>query len=282
MKKIRCAIIILTLTALLCSCTVSPAESGETNQITEAVQTTEAASSSDTAGESPSVSKKGFVKDGQFVNYIENGQIKTIQGIDVSEFNTDVDFEAVKNAGIDFVMVRLGGRGYGENGAMYKDENALDNIKAAKEAGLKVGGYFFSQATTPLEAAEEAEFAINLLNGESLDMPVAFDWETVENDEARTDGLSDEALTDCAAAFCSAINESGKYISVIYAKLEVFSRYNKEKLKGCDFWYSEYADAPSVYGGYTMWQYSETAEISGVGTTDLNLCFYEEKNYEQN
>lgn len=208
-------------------------------------------------------------------SYLENVEFK---GIDISEYSGEIDFEKVKEDGINFVMVRLGGRGYGEEGSLYYDEKALEYIQDAKEAGLKAGGYFFSQAVNEQEAAEEADYAIEVLSGETLDYPIAIDWEEIEDDKARTDNLSDAVLTECAKAFCDRINEKG-YKAIIYAKENVFKRYNHTKLSEYDFWYAEYKDTPSVTEGYTMWQYSETGTVKGIeGTTDLNICY---KNYEK-
>lgn len=276
-KSILCISLILILAVFLCSCGKNQQFSSEPSvttlpQETQAHSTFES-SNTETSSVDESFKEENFVKDGQFINYVENGQKKTIQGIDVSEYNTDIDFQTVKNEGIDFVMVRLGGRGYGDSGALYPDKKALEYIESAKSAGLKVGGYFFSQAINEREAEEEAEYVISLLEDLTLDMPIGFDWETIKDDTARTDNLDNQSLTDCAAAFCRKINATGKYSSIIYAKADVLSRYNKKDLADCDFWLSEYADKPSVLEGYSMWQYSETAEINGVGTTDLNLCF---------
>lgn len=275
MKKIL-LFLILALSVFLCSCGNTQTSSEETTQsVTETSETETTAPepvNSTATAVSTALVKDNFVKDGQFINYAENGQIKTVQGIDVSEFNEEIDFQDVKDAGIDFVMVRLGGRGYGDAGTLYGDAKALEHIANAKKAGLKVGGYFFSQAVTPEEAEQEAEYAVNALNGETLDMPIAFDWEEIQEDTARTDNLDNNILTECAKAFCDSISDMG-YSSMIYAKAEVFARYNTEILSDYDFWFAEYRDVPSVLKGYTMWQYSESAVIDGIGTTDLNMYF---------
>ena len=114
--------------------------------------------------------------------YTDNGRITyaddsyhVMTGIDVSVFQDNIDWNAVAADGIDYVMLRIGGRGYGE-GALYEDTNFPQNFNGAKNAGLKVGVYFFSQAITVEEATEEASFVLQLLNGAQLDFPVAFDW----------------------------------------------------------------------------------------------------------
>lgn len=215
-----------------------------------------------------------FYQEDGFIQYYENGVCMTVQGIDVSAYNGDIDWQKVKNSGIDFVMIRLGGRGYGESGVLYTDEQALENIQNAKAAGLKTGAYFFSQAVTPDEAKEEADYCMELLEDISLEMPLAYDWEEIKEDSARTDTLSDETLTLCAETFCKQV-KSGGYTPLIYAKTEnVYHRYDRQKLSVYDFWIAEYACPPSVLEGYSMWQYSESAVIDGVsGNVDLNLYF---------
>ena len=98
---------------------------------------------------------------------------------------------------------------YYGNGELYTDDNFIKNIEGAKAAGLRVGAYFFSQAITADEAKAEAKFVLDLLDGRELDLPVFFDWERISGDDARTDGLDNETLTDCAVAFCETIKAAG-------------------------------------------------------------------------
>lgn len=292
MKRILCCI--TTLCILLCSVFLSSCGNNSSIQNTTEQpstsktqgnlensnskaesKTTSSQMSSDTSANSitGSLLAENFVKDGQFIKYTQNGENIGLQGIDVSDYNGEINWQLVKEDGIDFAIIRLGGRGYGDSGVLYKDESALSYIKGAKSAGLKVGGYIFSQAISEEEAKQEADYAVSVLNGESLDFPIAFDWETIEEDTARTDFLDNDTLTKCAKAFCEEITAKG-YKPIIYAKPEVFSRYNKTELTERDFWYAEYADVPTELQGFSMWQYSETAVINGIdGTTDLNLCF---------
>lgn len=86
-----------------------------------------------------------------------------MEGIDISSYSGTIDWDKVKKSGVDFVMVRIGGRGYGSDGKMYSDDSALSYIKGAKAAGLKVGVYFFSQAVNNDEAIEEADYIKTLL-----------------------------------------------------------------------------------------------------------------------
>ena len=129
--------------------------------------------------------------------------VDTRTGIDVSVYQGDIDWEAVKADGIDYAIIRLGFRGYGSTGSMNLDENFIANIEGATAAGLDVGVYFFSQAITPEEAREEAEFVLHYLEGYELTYPVVFDWEVIGKTTARTYGLDTRTLCESANAFWS-------------------------------------------------------------------------------
>lgn len=211
--------------------------------------------------------------------YYEDGVLASYAGIDISSYNGYIDFDAVKNFGIDFVIVRLGGRGYGQEGVIYEDDMALYNLKEAKKAGLMVGAYFFSQAITAEEAKEEADYCLDLLDGFYLDYPLVFDWETIDSAEnPRTENISPETLTECAKTFCDTVNEAG-YIPCLYTdSKKAYMKFDLSKLKGVDIWYAFYNDEPDMYYNYMMWQYSCTGEVDGIdGDVDLNICF---KNYK--
>lgn len=210
-------------------------------------------------------------------SYYVDGNIASCTGIDLSEYQGSVDFEALKQSGIDYVMLRIGGRYYSEKGEMYTDSLFDEYYKGAKAAGLEVGAYFFSQAINIEEAQSEAEYIINALSGYDLDYPVAFDWETIEDDKARTDVVTGEILTDCAIEFCNTLNEAG-YNTIIYSNTSLmYYMYDLERLKEYEFWVADYADYPSMYYHFTMWQYTPNGVINGIeGPVDLNICF---KNY---
>ncbi len=215
-------------------------------------------------------------EDGLKSYYVDN-ELCSYKGVDVSAINGDIDWNEVKAAGIEFAMIRLGGRGYGDDGVLYTDDKALENIRQAKSAGLFVGAYFFSQAISEEEAIEEAQLALSVLNGESLQLPVAFDWEYLGFEGMRTDDVTAQVLTSCARAFCDRIIEGG-YKPMIYSnKTLVYLKYNLTELSDVDLWYAFYSDKPDMYYNYTMWQYSAEGTVAGIsGDVDLNICF---KNY---
>ncbi len=196
-----------------------------------------------------------------------------IRGIDVSKFQGNVDWQAVKESGMEFAMIRLGIRGY-ESGEMVMDERFYDNLQNAQAAGLKTGVYFFSSAVTQEEAVEEAEFVLKALEGRSIDMPIVFDTEPIYYADARTDDLTPVELTDITIAFCERIKQSG-YTPMIYANAKRLTTVLRlEKLSGYELWYADYQEKPLYPYEYKMWQYTEKGSVPGVsGNVDINLYF---------
>ena len=144
--------------------------------------------------------------------YEENGMLRYaksahLTGVDVSEHQEKIDWAAVRAAGVDFAILRIGYRGYTE-GSLREDSWFAENYTAARAAGVQLGVYFFSQATTLEEAREEADYTLELLDGRTLELPVFYDWETVAGSTRipSPDGLP---LTQCAAAFCQTVEAAG-------------------------------------------------------------------------
>lgn len=202
-------------------------------------------------------------------------------GIDVSSHQGEIDWEAVKADGIDFAMIRIGFRGYGSSGNLCEDDRGRENIGNAAEAGLSVGVYFYSQATTPEEAAEEADFVLEILKDHDIGYPVVFDWENEPDVAMRTDGMTGDEITDCAVAFCEEIKKAG-YIPAVYFNLtDAYVRYDLSRIKDYPFWYAQHeGEAPLFYYQYTIWQYSDTGSVDGInGNVDLNIAFSDFSEY---
>lgn len=194
-------------------------------------------------------------------------------GIDVSEFQTVTDWNAVKQAGVDFVMVRVGRRGY-ETGLIVEDTDYRRNIEGAQEAGLDVGVYFFSQAVTTNEAREEARFVLDCIKDYEITYPVVFDWESTEKAEARTFEMKNDQLNTIAHAFVDTIEEAGYHPMLYFYKYLGYKQYVLDEFADCDFWLSEPADRPTFYYETAMWQYAVDGKIPGVeGAVDLDICF---------
>ena len=205
-----------------------------------------------------------------------NGEYRTclteesLLGIDVSSFQKEIDWAQVKEAGIEFVMIRVGFRGYGESGVLVEDKYAQANYQGAKEAGLKVGGYFFSQATTPEEAVEEADYVKHLTADWEMDMPFGFDWEC-HTEEYRTAGVDARTLTDCTKAFCEAMGGN----VILYANPDQSPKEMLwEEVSQYGLWLGDYAESPENPEMLTMWQYTNEGKVPGIrGNVDVNLYF---------
>ncbi len=208
--------------------------------------------------------------------YNENGEKRSKFGIDVSSHQGRIDWSAVANDDVEFAFIRLGYRGY-ETGRIVEDTYFRDNISGCVDSGIETGVYFFSQAITPEEAVEEAEFVLNALSdcGAEITLPIVFDWEfPSDEDPARTDDLSGEIQTDCCRAFCARIREAG-YDAAYYSTINTaFFRYDLTELEGETLWLAEYSEATEFPYEFAVWQYSSSGEIDGIEAfTDLNLMF---------
>lgn len=211
------------------------------------------------------------VKNG--LTYYEDAACRSMVGVDVSEYQGEVDWQAVAAAGVDYAMIRVGWRGY-VSGNVGEDEAFIANIEGARDAGLAVGVYFFSQATSVAEAEEEAAFVLDRIRGYDITMPVVYDFERVLEDDSRTVDVTGGTVTDCAVAFCDAVARAGYRPGVYFYKSLAYHDYDLSRLADYDFWLSEPADLPDFYYRVAMWQYDVEGTLPGVdGTVDLNLCF---------
>lgn len=213
------------------------------------------------------------------MKYYEDGRQVSYVGIDISKEQDYVDFVKVKKAGINFVMLRVGARGYG-SGQLVLDEYFLDNIKRATDAGLEVGVYFFSQAVNENEAIEEANMVLENIKDYKITYPVAFDMEYIPNDTARIDNLSKTEKTAIAKAFLDTVLAAG-HKPMIYGNKEwLIKQIDMSKLAGYDVWLAQEEDIPDYPYKFAMWQYDTNATIDGIaGYTNLNISFidYSEK-----
>ena len=197
----------------------------------------------------------------------------TSVGVDVSTYQGTVDWAAVKDAGVDYVIVRAAYRGY-ETGKIVPDDLYEQNIRGAVDAGLHVGVYLYSQALSEDEAREEADYLLGLIEGLPVDYPVVYDQEEYTADQARTDGLTGEQATLNALAFCERVYDAG-YLPMVYTNNDwAQNMYDMERLDHYPIWYADYTAVPSLTGGFAMWQYTDSGQVPGVtGPVDLNLLF---------
>lgn len=206
----------------------------------------------------------------------ENGIFSKL-GIDVSEFQGEIDWQQVKEFGIEFVIVRLGYRAYGETGALVLDAGFEQNIEGAIEAGLEVGVYFFSQAVSDEEAKEEAEYVLEQIEPYQIEGPIVFDTEEIKLGEARTDSNTVEQYTKNCIVFCETIKEAG-YEPMIYANMKWMAFHlDLEQLIAYDFWYADLQEEPQCPYDFAMWQYTEQGVVPGIeSNVNMNLWFVEE------
>ena len=201
-----------------------------------------------------------------------------INGIDVSEFQGYIDWQQVKDSGIDFAFIRIGCRTYADGGIIY-DSKFKENLYSADRAGIHTGAYFFSQALTVEEAIKEADAVIECIKPFNITYPVVFDWEIIYEDYARTDEISTDSLTDCCIAFCERIKEAG-YTPMIYQNTStLLSMLDLSRIQQYDLWLAEYiedeGDMPTFdHHDFQVWQYASDGRVSGISTdVDMNISF---------
>ena len=194
-------------------------------------------------------------------------------GIDVSKYQTGINWTKVKNAGINFVMIRCGYRGYG-TGVLVEDPMYRSHISGAKAAGLRVGVYFFSQAINEAEAVEEASMAVSLAKKYGINMPIAIDSEYANSGRGRADGLSKSARTAVTKAFCDTVKSAG-YKPMVYASKSWFSDHlNVSQLSSYYIWVAHYAEKCGYTGKYHIWQNTDKGKVDGIPTrVDMNISF---------
>lgn len=190
------------------------------------------------------------------------------KGIDVATFQKKIDWKKVKADGIQFAMIR---GGYGKNSSQ-KDEYFETNYKNAKAAGMPVGVYHYSYATTVEGAKKEADFCLSYLKGKQFEYPIAYDVE--DTSQAH---LSKTALTNIVKAFCTKVQNAGYYVVIYASKSWLTDKLDMNVLKNFDVWVAQYNDEVTYKGNYGMWQYSSKGRVSGIsGSVDMDYAY---KNY---
>ena len=198
------------------------------------------------------------------MEYYQDGEKSSRLGVELSKESGNVDFQALKNSGVDFVMLRLGSRGY-ETGMLTLDENFVSNITKAQEAGLEVGVTFFSQAVTETEAQEEAKFVVDNLAPYKINYPVAYDMEYIVNDEARIEILGEKEKTDVAEEFLSYLEKEG-YDTLLYGnKNWLLGELEPERLlTKYDVYLNDQTPIPDYPYQFRMWKYAVRQKVNGV------------------
>ena len=214
-----------------------------------------------------------YVDDGKlYYNYYKDGKALGKPGIDVSEFQHDIDWEKVKATGMQVAIIRLGYRGYGSEGKIHLDSAYEHNLDSAIEVGMDTGVYFFSSAINKEEGIEEAEFCLKHVKGKKIKLPIIIDTEYVFEDEgARSNDISVEDRTAAVVGFCETIEAAG-YTPMVYASRDQFVKYlDIDQIGKWQFWLASY-DTP-VFPYHTEgYQYSPYGLVDGIETqVDLNV-----------
>ncbi|MDR0983637.1 MAG: glycoside hydrolase family 25 protein [Ruminococcus sp.] len=208
-----------------------------------------------------------------FKYYFEDSKIKSLVGIDISYHQKNINWAAVKNAGVEFAMIRVGYRGYGDGSLQY-DQDYRKNIEGALNNGIKVGVYFFSQALNAEEGLAEANFILDAISEYDITFPVVFDWEPGGGDSPRSQDATVDGLTDAAVAFCEQV-KNNNYIPMIYQSRNYsYLKYDLSRLKDYEYWIADLNDTCSYKYQFKMWQYDTAGTVPGIeGRVDLNICF---------
>ncbi len=193
-------------------------------------------------------------------------------GIDVSYYQYNIDWNKVKNAGVKFVIIRIGYRGYGSAGTLVTDSKFHENIKGAQNAGLEVGAYFYSQATTSAEAKQEAQYCINELKGYTLDLPVYFDLEYAYDGTTGLPtgrfynaNLTKAQKTALCTSFCDTMIAAGYYSGVYtYYSMLVYELDSVSLASKYPVWLAHYTNKTDYPNTYDMWQYSGSGKVDGI------------------
>ena len=207
---------------------------------------------------------------------------------DISVFNDEEDFNwsRMKAAGLEAVIIRIGGRGYGAGHTLYEDSAFETHYRNAKAAGLHVGVYFFSYALNGAEAKAEAQFTLRILqnNNCELDMPVFIDIEDyTERDhwDSQHVNAGKDACSEVVNAYCTEIAAAGYYPGVYCNKYFAEEMLYDSVFTGRAVWIAHYGVSQCGYKGrYDMWQYTGTGSLSGYyGSIDLSYCYVDFPSY---
>jgi len=208
-------------------------------------------------------------------NYLKLLHGESMTAIDVSAYQENIDWQKVADSGVEMAMIRVGLRGWGEKGVLKVDDYVHQNLKGADEAGLTVGVYFFSQATSIEEVDEEIDILLDVIKDHNITGHVVYDWEYV-SEEARTADVDARTLTDCTLHFCKRVGEAGYTPMIYFNTYQGTNLLYLEELKAYDFWLARYTDRMNFPYRVRMWQYTDSGRVPGIkGGVDINVFFPE-------
>ena len=215
-----------------------------------------------------------FIEEDGSMKY-QDDRYEVLHGVDVSEHQGYIDWEAVARAGYSFAFIRVGYRGYGEAGSLNEDAAAIDNLRRAKAAGLRVGTYIFSQALNEEEARAEADLAVGVItsSGVETDLPLMYDPELIKDDWGRANDITRGQVSLNTAAFRDQVEKTSALTVDIYSNLPWEHHYfDTDTMNQYEIWYADYEKAPQTPYHFAWWQYTNEGHVPGIdGEVDLNV-----------
>lgn len=200
--------------------------------------------------------------------------------IDISSYQTTIDFDKVKASGIDNVIIRCGFTGYGKSHTLNKDARFEENYKKAKEAGLNVGAYYYAVALTAEDADREAAFVLSLLKDKQFELPIYYDVEDVHNTSTsgvltqNMQGLSKAQLTAIVNRFCETLEKAGYFVGIYSGKYWFRDEMDMSVLNRYTVWLAQWTEKPDYEGDFAMWQYTDSGKVNGIsGNVDMNIMY---------
>lgn len=202
------------------------------------------------------------------------------KGVDVSEWNGNINWKKVKAAGYDFAIIRVAGCWARKQGGYFMDNKAIQNIKGALAAGMEIGVYFFSQAISEKEAKAEANYILKAIRPykSSIKLPVVFDFEYYSDSDGLGGRLYDAKLSKAKAtkvcnAFCTTVKNAG-YTPMLYSNLDMLENHLNASNLNSTLWLAQWASAATWSGDYEYWQYTSGGKVPGMsGSVDLNFRY---------
>ncbi len=193
-------------------------------------------------------------------------------GIDVSSWQGDIDWDKVRESGIEFVIVRAGYRG-SVTGSIVRDKYFDANVSGAQQAGLQVGVYFVTQAVNEAEAVEEASAVMEMCAPYNLELPIYLDVEG--SNGGRGDQIDKDTRTAVCEAFCRTLENAGQAGGVYACRYWLANNIDASRLDRYNVWLAEYRSAPLYNGYYSMWQYTSKGHVDGInGNVDFDILYY--------
>lgn len=217
------------------------------------------------------VEEQFLMNEEDILEYMVDGQAASKKGIDVSKYQEKIDWKKVAGDGVEYAFIRLGIRGSSE-GKLIIDETYEKNMKGALENGIDVGVYFFTQALNKEEAVEEAEFVLENLGDYDVAYPIVLDMEEITTKNPRTKDMEKQDWTEVCIAFCDRIKAAG-YTPMIYGNLKTFMlMVDLEQLEDYEKWFAYYRTPLYFPYEFSIWQYTSTGKVDGIGTdVDMNI-----------